>query len=982
MYSHSTGSKKKRSHSAEPIVTGNLLDLRHIQKYVSPANFPSRGGFPRYAKHHENLTRLEMAIMVAFIVVVVISRFGFLPVHADDVVVSSDPQITTQSTTPDGTNGGDPAPVPPGDGASGSADGTETTVTTGDATAVLGAENIVNTNIGDVVPSGADATTTPDTAVVSDAAPSDPQNIVNDSENDARVENEGTTTATTGENAAGSAGNATIVSGDAVATASVLNLVNTNIFNSTGFIAFLSNLFGSFDSVDLRSLPVYTDDRADSNTCTIFGCGNMMSVNANITSSSTANIFNNIFVRAFSGGNTASTTGNGNGMIDTGDAFASANVVNVANTNIVDSNYMMLVFNNFGDWDGDFIFPSSEFFENKFLGSEGSVGGNIPITSASTTFDNANAADITTFSTTTAASGDNSAATGDGATTVLSGNSNSTTNVLNHVNNNVYGGSSMAVIFRVHGNWNGSVFSLPPGVAWSETENGIAFWSEEAGGAGFGMGAGGGSSDLAIADTTTSGATVATDAKNTNSATIKNNVEVYALTGENKVETEGGAATIKTGNAYAGTNVVNVVNTNLFGTNWILAIIDIFGDWTGNISFGQPDLWLGGWIKSANNPLAPHDNLEYHYTIANRGDTDATHVRLTTHVDERLVYLSDGGTWGSDGIYWDLGTIPAGGSVDVMYQGEVRGHVPFGTTAFSSSASVAAYEPDANPDDNHEEIGSFAVYNAPVQTGPAGIYYETMPKLQVVKTNSATTTVAAPGMVDYKLTIYNDSTGSSYNSVLVDTLKDENGNVVYEETWDLGEVLPHEEINVSYSIEYNASTTSGVYTNYAKVKAYGGHVNPEYASIADSPTAMSIITIDGIESDATNAANTPTVTAHVGGADDSGDASALAGMGGSGNAFGDDVDVKENSDSTARDFVPNVLVTTTGARTGRDKLPTVVELHPLALALPPSDTLADSLWGNQSAAAFSAVLGSPWLYAGLIVLFILIVLYERRREKV
>jgi len=913
-----------------------------------------------------------MAFTVALIVVMLTSRLGFFPVRAEDTVPPTDPQITAQTTTPDGTNGGDPAPIAPGDGAPGSAEGTETTIITGDATAALGDTNIVNTNIGDIVPSG-DVTTTP----------SDPQTITNNSENDATVKNDGTANATTGENAAGSAGNATIVSGDAVATANVLNVVNTNIFNSTGFIAFLSNLFGSFDSVDLRSLPVYTDDRADSNTCTIFGCGNM-NVQANITSSSTANIFNNIFVRAFSGGNTASTTGNGNGSIGTGDAFAAANVVNIANTNIVDSNYMMLVFNNYGDWNGDFIFPSSEFFENKFLGAEQSAGQNVPVTSASTTFSNENAADITTLSTTTAASGDNSAATGDGTTAVVSGDAHSTTNVLNQVNHNVYGGSSMAVIFRVHGNWNGHVFSLPPGVAWSETENGIAFWSDGSGGSvGFGAAAGGGSGELNAADATASGATVATDVQNTNTATIKNNVEVYALTGENKVETESGAATVKTGNAYAGTNVVNVVNTNLFGTNWILAIIDIFGDWTGNISFGQPDLWLGGWIQSASNPLAPHDAVEYHYTVANRGDTDATHVRLTTHVDDRLVYLADGGIWGNDGISWDLGTIPAGGSVDVTHKGEIRGHIPFGTTAFTSSASVAAFEPDANPNDNHEEIGSLAVYNPPQQTGPAGVYYSTMPKLSVVKTNSATTTVTAPSMVDYKVTVYNDSTGSAYNSVLVDTLKDEDGNVVHEETWDLGEVFPHEEINVSYSVEYNASTTSGVYTNYAKVKAFGGHVKPEYASIADSPTVSSVVTIDGVESSTTGGTNTPTVTVHV--EDAAGNVENTSGVlavGGIGNAVDEGVAIGGNSRAAGRGFRSNLLVDANGARIGRDRLPTVVDLHPLAVALPPSDTLASSLWGNQSAAAFSAVLGSPWLYGGLIFLFIMIVWYERRQEKV
>ncbi|TSC62759.1 MAG: hypothetical protein G01um101448_461 [Parcubacteria group bacterium Gr01-1014_48] len=951
-------------------------------------------------KYCTELSKLQTITAVVFLVVVLTSRLAFFPVHADDTL----PPDTQATTTPDGTDGGEPSPLTPGDGAPGSAEGTNTTITTGNATATLDVANTVNTNIGAIVPSNETiGTTTPqdegdvpaetlgDVIALGAASSTDAQTVENENENDGTVETTGAALAATGENAAESAGNATIVSGDAIATANVFNMVNTNIFNSTGFIAFLSNLFGSFDSLDLRSLPVYTDDKVASSTCTIFGCGS--NISANITSSSTANLFNTIFVRAFSGGNTATTTETGDGLIETGDAYAAANVVNIANTNIVDSNYMMLVFNNFGDWDGNFIFPGAEFFSNQFFGGGGGTGETLSATTASTTFNNANTANVATNATTTAESGDNTALTGSGETVIVSGDANATSNVLNRVNHNLYGGSSLAVIFRVHGNWNGNVYSLPPGVLWSETNGGIAFWSDGSGARAGGLGAGTGADGEELTASDAEGATVSSTVANTNTASIQNNVEVYALTGENKVESESGNATITTGNAYAGSNVVNVANTNLFGTNWILAIIDIFGNWSGSISFGQPDLWLGGWIKSGNSPLAPHDDLEYHFTVANRGDTDATNVRLTTHVDDRIVYLSDGGTWGNDGISWNLGRIPAGGSVHMTYQGEVRGHIPFGTTVFENSATVSAYEPDANPDDNHELFGSLAAYNPPPQTGPGGIYYTTMPNLKIVKTNNATTSVVAPGTVDYKITVSNDSTGSAYRSVLIDTLKDQNDVVISEETWNLDEILPNEEITVTYSVEFNASSTSGVYTNYAKVKAYGGHANHEYASVADSPTATSSVTILGVlpqsggnggggnggsGGGSNGGSNSPTVAVHQseGG---SGGGNSTGGIGGSGNAFDESTGGNLHETGIARNGA-----TTSLAHNAENEgnLPKVVELHPLAVVLPPSETLADSLWGNQSAAAFSALLGSPYLYAALVLILGLIIWFEKRREKV
>lgn len=913
--------------------------------------------------------RVQRIVTIFALVAMLISRLGYVPVSADDVVSPADPVITT---TPDGTNGGDPTPVAPGDGADGSADGMDTTITSGNATATLATTNTINTNILGVIPLD-DATTTTD-ALGTDVA-SGTSTIASDTTNNAQLENNGTADAATGANVASSTGNAIIVTGDAVAQASVLNVVNTNIFNSSGFVAFLSNLFGNFDAVDLRSLPIYSDDKAQGNSCTLFGCGNIWNLNTSVTSSSTANIFNNIFVRAFSGGNMASTSEMGNGTIETGNAYAAANIVNVANTNIVDSNYMMLVFNNFGDWNGDFIFPGKEYFENEFLGQASSTEASTPIVTSSTSFINNNAAEVSTSATTTASSGDNSAATGDDSALIVSGNSNSTSNVLNRVNHNMFGGTSMAVIFRVHGNWNGNVYSLPPGVNWSETPGGIAFWSDGSGAAGFA--APQSNEQLVAVDASAGGATVSTDVANTNFAAIKNNVEVYALTGDNKVATDGGQSTIKTGNAYAGSNVVNVANTNLFGTNWILAIIDIFGDWKGNIAFGRPDLWIGGWIESKRNPLEPNDELAYHFTVANRGDTDATNVELTGHIDDHIVYVGDGGTWGRDGITWNLGTIRAGQSVDVTYRGNVRQHIPFGTTAFESSASVSAHEPDANPNDNTEKIGSLVAFHQPPQTGPAGIYYTTMPKLQIVKTNSATTTVKAPGAVDYKVTILNDSTGSAYHSTLYDTLKDQNGVVVSEQTWALDEILPNEEITVTYSVEFNGSSTSGVYTNYAHVKAYGGHSSYEYGTVANSPVATSTVTIDGIspaQGEHSPGANATTVTAQTGGGTN-------GGVGGIGNGAEENNSsgVASHASGVSRGIGRGSSLNGTGGRLSK-----VVELHPLAVSMPGENKggIAGSLWGNQSAAAFSALLGSPYLYGVLVLILGFIIWFEKRKESV
>src|SRR5690606_13875134 len=97
----------------------------------------------------------------------------------------------------------------------------------------------------------------------------------------------------------------------------------------------------------------------------------------------------------------------------------------------------------------------------------------------------------------------------------------------------------------------------------------------------------------------------------TNTASITNNVDVVALTGENAISGSE-TALICTGTAYAGANIMNVANATVVGRNWMLAIINILGDFNGNIAFGRPDLWIGG---QANVPNAIKNGNEIEYTL-------------------------------------------------------------------------------------------------------------------------------------------------------------------------------------------------------------------------------------------------------------------------------------------------------------------------------------------------------------------------------
>ena len=70
---------------------------------------------------------------------------------------------------------------------------------------------------------------------------------------------------------------------------------------------------------------------------------------------------------------------------------------------------------------------------------------------------------------------------------------------------------------------------------------------------------------------------------NDNTASTTNAILVSATTGRNIASTSCGASSISTGNAYAGANVVNFVNTNLINSKLLLITINKLGDWLGDL---------------------------------------------------------------------------------------------------------------------------------------------------------------------------------------------------------------------------------------------------------------------------------------------------------------------------------------------------------------------------------------------------------------
>jgi hypothetical protein len=614
-------------------------------------------------------------------------------------------------------------------------------------------------------------------------------------ENTGVVANTATSTAETGTNSA-LGEESVIVTGDAIAYANIVNIVNTNIFNSDGAIGFFNEVLG-IEPLDLRSaFDVLTDTSAVSTPpCSPSVCNAEYTVHTD----NTATITNDIVVRADTGGNTTSS----DGIIYTGDAYAAANIFNLANTNITDSNYLIISFNNFGDYGGDIVLPGADALNALF-----SANGNALTSTLSST----NSATIENTLITSADTGDNASEGG----VITTGDAISDSSIHNIINTNLFGGNDFLLVLRVHGDWNGEIFGLPDGISWAETEHGIMLYNTD-------------SHDSGIAQGATLNAT--------NTATIQNNVSVFALTGANKV---GGEGVIHTGDAYAAANITNVANTNILGQNWALLVFDIFGNWSGDLAFGRPDLWIGGSVSSPKATIMPGSEVLYTYTVTNNGDSTATDVHVDHHFNaHELVYASDAEKvqYMSDGAHgtWSLGTLAPNETKEIHFRTQVNTELDGGKREIVSSATVHAHETDADTLDNTEFL-SFT-------SGKNGGGSKPSAPAAVTLTKTSNVDAVAPGdSVDYTITLTNGG-GPLYKSILRDVLRNEAGATTSVQYWDLGTIHAGETISVTYTMEFADDATFGTYTNSADVVGLSGRSSLRSGKSYDSPDATDTVSI-------------------------------------------------------------------------------------------------------------------------------------------
>lgn len=351
------------------------------------------------------------------------------------------------------------------------------------------------------------------------------------------------------------AGNAT--SGNAAATATVLNVANANGLTAGNFKTFECDVTGDVQDnlvIDPTSLlPICkTTSEGSPNEA-----GKTQSLQSG---ASLVDILNDIVLSTASGD--ASVIDNTKaGDATTGDAAALANIVNIANTAIGAKNSFLGVINIYGNLKGDILVPQS--LVDSLIGSTGS---SIPAgsTAINNTIDASAASGEANVKNNTVG-GD--ATTGDAATSLT---------VLNLTGQEVVAKNSLLVFVNVLGKWMGMIVPAP----------------------------GSNTAMLGSDVQSSSTATSISDEDHAGDSTtnITNNITVKAKSGDANVSGNMEAGNATSGKAQAGVNLLNITNSNFWLDDWFGALfINVLGSWLGDFDIQA---------SAPVTPTTPTDNAQ------------------------------------------------------------------------------------------------------------------------------------------------------------------------------------------------------------------------------------------------------------------------------------------------------------------------------------------------------------------------------------
>lgn len=585
-----------------------------------------------------------------------------------------------------------------------------------------------------------------------------------------------------------------IETGEAVALADIFNEINTNVYGEQWVESIINiydvyqgdiNLLELFES--LFNLVAETENNQEEATAQNEDeekaseeddkDGDHPEV-IEIVNNNEANIENTASAQANTGENEASGNG-GDVNIETGDAYAMANVVNLVNLNIFGENWVFAVVNVFGDWVGDLIVPGQDLL---------SLPGATEYSDLEVV--NENDAEITNTANSEANSGGNEANENGGEASITTGSAVSSSEVVNFVNTNIIGSNWLSLSVNDFGTWLGGVNN------WFGADGNYSY-------------------DFASEDSIISNDSLSIT--NINTASIINTVLAYANSGNNTANENGGDAFIQTGNANSFANVMNLVNTNIIGDNWIFGVVNVFGSWEGDVEFAYPDLEIS--IDDGEKEAANGDELDYEITVKNKGLADAENAFVSLSLDGEASYTSSSKkTKVSSGKYaWELPGLAPEESVSFSVKARVKDSLVEDVSEIVAATQVETETEEKEMGNNSDEDSTMA-FTSETEESVYVDYHDYEVDLDIERQRTINQPIRSGDIIYHAIIVENDSEVPLYDVKVKDLMQTQGGVKLISYEWEVGDLDVGDEILVEYQLLINGGATPGDYEFVASAK--------------------------------------------------------------------------------------------------------------------------------------------------------------------
>lgn len=638
--------------------------------------------------------------------------------------------------------------------------------------------------------------------------------------NEAEVTSTADADADTGGNTiSGATADASVTTGAAWAWVNLVNLLNMNIVGSDFEMALWNYVNGRQGDVDLNALweeIVGQSDRQEIDWSDQAALRDFFAFQFNW-----AEVYNRVEATASSGGNEISNAG-GEAAVTTDAAGALANVLNLVNFNIMGSDFLLAVVNILGDFEGDLVLPRPEKFLPDGLTADPDAAG--------LTYQADNTALVTNDVAAAAETGGNTVS-GGGETSVETGSAAAVVNITNWLNQNFIKNNWFFLLINRFGDWEGGIFgwATPDAV----TADAAASQSFQTGG---GMP---GDEPAAVVEGSAAGVSVF----NNNYALVQNEIIAGADTGGNTAAGESDAR-IKTGSASALVNLFNLINLNILGGNWFISIINILGDWRGNLIFAYPDVSL--YLTNGSGSVRVGETTHYTVHFQNQGRDEAREVTLSLSLPPGLSYLDDESglpaAVNGQNCTWSLPRLDPGETGEFTIWVSVSPEYAFfpqelswweklipvahaaehqNETEIVTRAVIGTTDPESDTANNFAQIHTliYAEADSENESTVTPPQVETgTPDLAVTAWNNTGEFVYPGDTVTFELTVANTGTAAAHEVILSQSLIDETGRNFGGVDIPVGILKAHKAVKLTFGIKLSSASgvSGGAYLTLAQ----------------------------------------------------------------------------------------------------------------------------------------------------------------------